>query len=349
MQVLDPPTLAAVTPTPALAQRDTPSQPPKLLDQLRAACRVNHYSLRTEQAYVHWVRRYILWAGKRHPATLGGAECEAFLSHLATDGDVSQSTQRQALSALLFLYRRVLGVDLPWLDNVTRARERKHLPVWLTQREVGRLWAHSPPASEPVGLALRLLYGTGMRLLECLRLRVQDVNLDALEITVRDGKGGKDRVTMLPRSLLAPLKRQLATRAAWHAIDLAKGMADVHLPHALARKYPHAGRQLGWQYVFAAEQYSTDPRTGVVRRHHLSEKTVQRAMARAVRAAGIHKPATPHTLRHSFATHLLESGSDIRTVQELLGHSDVSTTMIYTHVLNRGGRGTVSPLDRIAQ
>jgi integron integrase len=342
MQVLDSPAITADTQTPSRTSHDKS----RLLDQVRAACRVHHYSLRTEQAYAHWVKRFILWSGKRHPATMGGPECEAFLTYLATELDVSASTQRQALSALLFLYRQVLGLDLPWLENITRAKQPQRIPVWLTEQEVARLWRHAPPATDAAGLVLRLLYGSGLRLMEALRLRVQDVHLDRRELVVREGKGNKDRVTMLPATLVAPIKRRLAERAAMHAIDVAKGMADVHLPHALERKYPNAGKQLGWQYLFAAADYSTCPRTGVVRRHHLGEKTIQRHMARAVKAAGIHKPATPHTLRHSFATHLLERGSDIRTVQELLGHSDVTTTEIYTHVLNRGGRGTVSPLDR---
>ena len=348
MQVLDSTAHAADTPTPQRTTRDTQAQPPRLLDQLRAACRVQHFSLRTEQAYAHWVKRFVLWSGKRHPATLGGPEVEAFLTYLATERDVSASTQRQALSALLFLYRQVLGLDLPWLENITRARQSKRIPVWLTEQEVARLWRHAPPVTDDAGLVLRLLYGSGLRLMEALRLRVQDVHLDRRELVVREGKGNKDRVTMLPAALVAPIKRRIAQRAATHAIDVAKGMADVYLPHALERKYPNAGRQLGWQYLFAAAEYSTCPRSGVVRRHHLGEKTIQRHMARAVREAGIHKPATPHTLRHSFATHLLEHGADIRTVQELLGHSDVTTTEIYTHVLNRGGRGTVSPLDRCA-
>lgn len=342
MQPLVAPAPAANTPTPLRTGHDKP----RLLDQVRAACRVHHYSLRTEQAYVHWVKRFILWSDKRHPATMGGPECEAFLTYLATELEVSASTQRQALSALLFIYRQVLGLNLPWLGDITRAKQPQRIPVWLTETEVARLWRHAPPASDATGLVLRLLYGSGLRLMEALRLRVQDVHLDQRELVVREGKGNKDRVTMLPGALVAPIKRRIAERAALHAIDMAKGMAGVYLPHALERKYPNAGKQLGWQYLFAAADYSTDPRTGVVRRHHLGEKTIQRTMARAVRAAGIHKPATPHTLRHSFATHLLAHGSDIRTVQELLGHSDVTTTEIYTHVLNRGGRGTVSPLDR---
>lgn len=344
MQAIVAPVITPNTQTPLRSADDTR---PRLLDQVRAACRVQHFSLRTEQAYSHWVKRFVLWSGKRHPATMGGAECEAFLTHLATERDVSASTQRQALSALLFLYRSVLGLDLPWLGDITRAKQSQRIPVWLTEQEVARLWRHAPPPTEPAGLVLRLLYGSGLRLMEALRLRVQDIHLDRRELVVREGKGNKDRVTMLPGTLLSPIKRRIAERAAMHTIDVAKGMADVHLPHALARKYPGAGRQPGWQYLFAAGDYSTDPRSGVIRRHHLGEKTVQRAMARAVKAAGIHKPATPHTLRHSFATHLLEHGADIRTVQELLGHSDVTTTEIYTHVLNRGGRGTVSPLDRV--
>ena len=317
---------------------------PRLLDRVRDACRVRHYSLRTEKAYQHWTKRFVLWSGKRHPADLGAAEVEGFLTWLATERDVSASTQRQALSALLFLYKQVLGLDVPWLDGVIRAKQSQHLPCWLTQPEARRLLAQIEPGT--AGLVLRLLYGTGMRLLEGLRLRVKDLDFDMRRIVVRDGKGGKDRITMLPDSLVAPLKALLVERRTWHTIDLAKGRADVYLPHALAVKYPNAGREWGWQYVFAAATYSADPATGVLRRHHFNEMAVQRAMKRAVQAAGIAKPATPHTLRHSFATHLLENGADIRTVQELLGHSDVKTTQIYTHVLQR--HGTVSPLDRIA-
>ncbi|RXZ43905.1 integron integrase [Crenobacter cavernae] len=319
------------------------AQPPRLLDQVRARLRVKHYSLRTEEAYVHWIKRFIHFHDKRHPIDMGGPEVERFLTHLAVDGQVSASTQNVALSALLFLYREVLGVELPWLTDVTRAKKPKRLPVVLSVTEVQALLR----AVEGVpGLVLRLLYGSGMRLLEGCRLRVKDIDLARGEILVRDGKGSKDRVTVLPRSLAAPLRSQLERAHALHEADLAVGGGEVWLPDALTRKYPAAACSWMWQYVFPAAGLSRDPRSGVVRRHHIEDQQVQRAMKRAVRTVGLTKPATPHTLRHSFATHLLEGGQDIRTVQALLGHKDVSTTMIYTHVLNRGGLGVLSPLDR---
>jgi len=330
------------------AKRDMPAlspQAPKLMDQVRERLRVLHYSLRTERTYTHWIARYIRHHGMRHPRDMGAAEVEAFLSHLATVREVAAGTQNQAMHAVLFLYKQVLGVDLPWLDGITHAKPSQRLPVVLTRDETQRLLAHTHGTA---GLVVRLLYGTGMRLMEGLRLRVKDVDFSRHQITVRAGKGDKDRVTLLPASIVADLQAHIAERRRWHDKDLALGMADVELPHALERKYPNAGHEWGWQYVFAATGYSTDPRTGVIRRHHVHEKTIQRAVKEAARRAGLHQPAHPHTLRHSFATHLLEAGYDIRTVQELLGHSDVSTTMIYTHVLNRGGRGVVSPLDRVA-
>lgn len=316
-----------------------PSAPRKLLDQVRDRLRALHYSLRTEDAYVFWIRRYILFHGKRHPRELRGAEAEAFLTALAVERRVSASTQNQALAALLFLYREVLQTELPWLDGITRAKRPVRLPVVLTREEVHAVLAL---VSGTEGLVLRLLYGTGMRLLEGLRLRVKDIDFSRREIVVREGKGNKDRVTMLPTSLINCMQKQVETTLALHRTDLAQGLGAVHLPEALARKYPGAAREPGWQYVFPAERRAIDPLSGVERRHHLIE---QRAMKAAVRSAGMHKPATPHTLRHSFATHLIEAGYDIRTVQELLGHKDVSTTQIYTHVLNRGGRGVTSPLD----
>lgn len=328
------------------ATAPTVAQAPRLLDQMRAAIRTRHYSLRTEQSYVQWVKRYIFFHGKRHPREMGAPEVEAFLSALATVRNVSASTQNQALAALLFLYREVLNIDLPWLDGITRAKPSQHLPTVLSQAETAALLRHVP--NDTNGLIIRLLYGTGMRLLECLRLRIKDLDIAGCSITVRDGKGGKDRVTMLPASLAQPLREHLAERRRWHDIDLSSGRADVELPDALRRKYPNAPREWAWQYVFAAPTYSTDPRSGAIRRHHWGERNIQRAVRAAALKAGIHKPTHPHTLRHSFATHLLEMGHDIRTVQELLGHSDVKTTMIYTHVLNRGGRGVLSPLDRIA-
>jgi integron integrase len=320
------------------------SQPPRLLEQVRTRIRVKHYSLRTEEQYVGWIRRFILFHGKRHPAQMGAAEVEGFLSHLAVEGSVAASTQNQAKAALLFLYREVLGQELPWLDGVTSAKKPVRLPVVLTRDEVRALLGRM--SGRPWLLA-SLLYGSGLRVMEAVRLRVKDVDLSRGEVLVRDGKGGKDRITMLPGQLVEPMRNALALAARRHDADLAAGHGEVHLPLALARKYPAAARDWGWQYVFPAAELSVDPRSGKVRRHHLHEQAVQRAVKAAVRAAGIAKPATPHTLRHSFATHLLEAGYDIRTVQELLGHADVSTTMIYTHVLNRGGRGVLSPLDAV--
>lgn len=330
----------------ATHQQDAPhvSAKPRLLDQMRQVIRVKHYSIRTEQTYLSWAKQFIRWSGMRHPADMGAAEIEAFLSMLANQRDVAASTQNQALAALLFLYKQVLGVDLPWLDGITRAKKPARLPVVLSQAEVRAVLDNTKGVN---GLIISMLYGTGMRLMEALRLRVKDVEFDSNIILVRDGKGGKDRVVPLPATLVQPLREQIEARRNMHSIDLARGMVDVELPHALWRKYPNAPKEWAWQYVFAAADYSADPRTGVIRRHHIHEKTIQRAMRAAVIAAGVHKPASCHTLRHSFATHLLESGSDIRTVQELLGHSDVSTTMIYTHVLNRGASGVFSPLDRL--
>jgi integron integrase len=312
---------------------------PKLLDQVVARIRVKHYSRRTEQAYVDWIKRYILYHGKRHPKEMSSEQVEGFLSFLAVSRNVSASTQNQAKSALLFLYKEVLGIELPWLDNVTQAKVSKRMPVVLTKEEVqamlnrldGTMW-----------LIASLLYGSGLRVMECLRLRVKDVDLARREILVREGKGFKDRVTMLPVSLVEPLKQHLLKVQALH---LSAGYGDVFMPMALDRKYPSGGKAWAWQYVFPFIKLSVDPRSNKVRRHHADEKTVQRAVKKAVNLSGITKLATPHTLRHSFATHLLEGGYDIRTVQELLGHSDVSTTMIYTHVLNKGGRGVSSPLD----
>jgi integron integrase len=327
----------------AIGAEDPPAPPSsRLLDSVRDRIRYRHYSIRTEQAYVDWIRRFIRFHGKRHPATMGGAEVELFLTDLAVVHNVSASTQNQAQSALLFLYKDVLGDELPWLDGVERAKKPIRLPVVLTRQEVFAVLRGLQGTHHLIG---RLLYGTGMRILEAMRLRVKDVEFERHAIVVRDGKGGKDRVTVLPGSLIAPLRKQLKGARALHVADLAQGYGRVYLPHALARKYPEADREWAWQYVFPAAVRSRDPRGGAVRRHHISDQAFQRAMRQAVRDAGLSKPATPRTLRHSFATHLLESGYDIRTVQELLGHSDVSTTMIYTHVLNRGGRGVVSPLD----
>ena len=318
------------------------SQPPKLLDQVRDRIRVKHYSIRTETQYVQWIKRFILFNGKRHPRDMGAQEIEAFLTHLAVEGNVAAATQNQALSAILFLYREVLGMELPWLDKIVRAKRPQRLPVVLTKQEVRSVLEQM---SGVYGLMAAMLYGTGMRLMECVRLRVKDVDFERSEILIRDGKGAKDRVTMLPDSVVANLQAHLKWRRSVFNEDKRQGKAAVYLPDALARKYPNAPTEWGWQYVFPSGSFSVDPRNGVERRHHLDEKLLQRAMKRAVQAAGIVKPATPHTLRHSFATHLLTSGYDIRTVQELLGHKDVATTMIYTHVLNKGGRGVVSPLD----
>lgn len=324
-------------------QENTP-QAPKLLDQLRNQVRLKHYSLSTERQYVHWVKRFIVFHGKRHPADMGAPEVEAFLTHLAVQGNVAASTQNQALSALLFVYREVLGLDLPWLQEVVRAKRPARLPVVLTPTEVAAVLDRMQGLH---ALMARLLYGTGMRLMEVVRLRVKDVDFERLEIVVREGKGAKDRVTMLPRKLAAPLQEHLVWRRRLFEDDLAKGRGTVYLPDALERKYVNAATEWGWQYVFVAGSYSTDPRSGAERRHHIDEKLLQRAMKKAVQAAGIAKLATPHTLRHSFATHLLQSGYDIRTIQELLGHADVATTMVYTHVLNQGGRGVASPLDAL--
>lgn len=314
-----------------------------LLEQVRRRIRARHLSRRTEQAYTHWIKRYILFHGKRHPADMNGPDIEAFLSWLATDREVSASTQNQALAALLFLYKEVLGLTLPWLDKITRAKPRERRPVVLSHHEISALLACM---SGVTGLMARLIYGTGMRLMECCQLRIKDIDFQQHEITIRAGKGGKDRVTMLPASLITDLQTQLKSARQCHDSDRARAEPGVSLPDALARKYPGAATSWSWFWCFPADHLSLDPVTGVRRRHHIFEQAVQRAIKRAVQAAYIVKPATTHTLRHSFATHLLMGGYDILTVQELLGHSDVSTTMIYTHVLNQGGRGVISPLDR---
>ena len=318
--------------------------PSRLLDSLRREIRLRHYSIRTEEAYVHWVRRFILFHDKRHPKDLGAPEVAAFLSHLAVDRTVAPSTQNQAKSALLFLYRVALQLNLPWLDEVIAAKAHRRLPVVLTPTEVRALLLE---LNGTMGLLASLLYGTGMRVLEALRLRVKDLGFERREILVRHGKGGKDRVTVLPENLILPLQHQVSRAKAQHDRDLAEGFGEVWLPGALSVKYPHAAKTWGWQWVFPSAVRAADPRTGVLRRHHLNETSVQKAVSAAARRAGIDKPCSPHTLRHCFATHLLQSGYDIRTVQELLGHSDVSTTMIYTHVLNRGGRGVRSPFDQM--
>ncbi|MGH8399164.1 MAG: integron integrase [Gammaproteobacteria bacterium] len=325
-------------------QKHHTTPPPKLLDQVRNRLRVKHYSIRTEQVYVDWIKRFILFHHKRHPKDMGAQEIEAFLSHLAVEGKVAASTQNQAKSALLFLYREVLEQTLPWLDKVTQAKASTRLPVVLTITEVQAVLKQLTGTH---WLIASLLYGAGLRLMEAVRLRVKDVEFSQHAIIVREGKGGKDRVTMLPESVIQPLRLHLAKVKALHQEDMEEGFGEVYLPFALARKYPNAAHEWGWQYVFPSAKRSVDPRSGVTRRHHVDEKGIQRAMKQAVRDAQIAKPATPHSLRHSFATHLLLGGYDIRTVQELLGHKDVSTTMIYTHVLNRGGKGVRSPLDQL--
>ncbi len=315
---------------------------PRLSDQVRELLRIRHYSIRTEQAYLQWIRRFILFHGKRHPREMGAPEVTAFLSHLAIRRNVAASTQNQALSAILFLYRDVLKMTLPWLDDVQRAKKPQRLPVVLTRDEVRGVLAQMQGTP---WLMAALIYGSGLRLLECLRLRIKDVDFHYRQLLIRDAKGQKDRVTLLPQILVDPLQSHLARVRTLHESDLREGYGCVYLPFALAEKYPAAEREWGWQYVFPSKRRSVDPRSGAERRHHAPEDALQRAVKQAVRKSSIVKPASVHTLRHSFATHLLESGYDIRTVQELLGHADVKTTMIYTHVLNRGGRGVVSPVD----
>jgi integron integrase len=318
----------------------------KLIDRFREAIRALHYSRRTEKTYWYWIRWFIFFHGKRHPAELGAAEVSAFLSWLATERNVAAATQSQALSALLFLYQRVLGEELPWLSDLVRAQRPVRLPTVLSEAEVRRLLMNV----EGVGaLMVGLLYGSGLRQIECLSLRMKDIDFPYRQILVRDGKGAKDRVTMLPENLVQPLQAHLGKMRLLHRRDLDEGYGEVSLPFALARKYPRAGCQWAWQFVFPSANRSVDPETGVIRRHHVHPDTLGRIVKRAAERAGIVKPVSCHTLRHSFATHLLERGHDIRTVQELLGHSDVSTTMIYTHVMNRGARGVKSPLERLEQ
>jgi len=319
-------------------------QPPQgVLAVARERMRTRHLSLRTEQAYLQWMRRYAEFHERRPLAELGPAEVERFLTHLAVEGQVGPATQNQALQALLFLYRHVLGIELPWLDNVTRASEVKRLPSVLSRAEVRSLLARLEGTP---WLVASLLYGSGLRLMEGMRLRVKDLALERGELIVREGKGGKDRVTMLPAALATPLRAHLARLRAWFEEERRRDQPGVSLPYALARKYPCAGTQWGWQYLFPAPTVCRDPYLGVPVRHHLHPKRVQRAVQDAVLRAGLDQPASCHTLRHSFATHLLEDGYDILTVQELLGHSDLKTTMIYTHVMAKGARGVRSPLDR---
>ena len=319
-------------------------RPSPLLESLRSAIRTRHYSIRTEQAYVEWVRRFILFHGKRQPKDMGNHEVGAFLSHLATHGRVSASTQNQALNAIIFLYRAVLGRELGQLEGVVRAKKPRRLPVVLSRSEVASVLQHLEGDRWLMG---SLLYGCGLRLMECLRLRVKDLDFSNSCVVVREGKGSKDRITILPQSLIPHLKRHLTIVRALHERDLEAGFGAVYLPYALERKYPNAPREWGGQYVFPSNTRSIDPRTGIERHHHYHEKSFQKIMKQAVKKAHLFKPASSHALRHSFATHLLESGYDIRTVQELLGHQDVRTTQIYTHVLGRGGNAVTSPLDSV--
>jgi integron integrase len=332
-------TAVVITPSPE-------PRKPKLLDQVREAIRVKHYSIRTEKTYVDWIKRFILFHGKRHPQSMGAEEVSQFLSDLAVNRNVAASTQNQAFSALLFLYKEVLKQELPWIDDIQRAKRPAKLPVVFTPDEARAVLGKLKGTAR---LMAQLLYGCGLRLNECARLRVKDVDFGYLQITIRDAKGGRDRVTMLPVSLVEPLQRQIEKRRILHDEDLAVGWGIVFLPGAISRKYPNAAREFGWQYIFASARISADPRADQKSdgggRHHVGESFLQRAVKEAVRATGIRKPATCHTFRHSFATHLLENGYDIRTVQELLGHRDISTTMIYTHVLNKPGIGVKSPLD----
>lgn len=320
-----------------------PSHRVSLLDQVRSAIPLRHYSIRTEEAYVNVIRRFILYHQKRHPKEMGVDEIRQYLSHLATEDHVAASTQNVALSALLFLYREVMLIDLPLIEGVERAKRPQRIPVVLTPEEVKRVLAQLTGTHH---LMASLLYGSGLRLMECVRLRVKDLDFNYQQITVRDGKGEKDRRTILPRPLIEPLQNHLARVRLQHEEDVRVGGGNVYLPYALERKYPKAASEWIWQYVFPAAKLSVDPRTGERRRHHASEDRLQKAVKRAVQMAGLEKRASCHTLRHSFATHLLEDGYDIRTIQELLGHADISTTMIYTHVLNKGGRGVRSPLER---
>jgi integron integrase len=322
--------------------RANSSPAPKLLDQLRDSIRLRHYSIRTEETYVQWVRRFIFFHGKRHPETMGTSEITAFLTHLAVKDKISASTQNQALNAIAFLYRQVLKREMGELDEIVRAKRPERLPVFFSPTEAKAVLDRLEGVNKIMG---SLLYGSGLRLMECLRLRIKDIDFEYKQIVVHDGKGQKDRVTPLPTSLSEFLKVQIKKVKTVHDQDIKEGYGAVFLPNALETKYPNANREFGWQYLFPASKRAVDPRTRVVRRHHLDESVLQRAVKMAVRSAGITKPASCHTFRHSFATHLLQSGYDIRTIQELLGHKDVSTTMIYTHVLKSGGQGVKSPLD----
>ena len=314
------------------------------LEEVREIMRVQHYAIKTEQAYVEWIKRFILFHQKRHPDEMGESEIAAFLTHLVVDRNVAPATQGQALNALIFLYRKVLNRPVGEIPGIVRSKKKIKVPVVLTQREVSDLLAKLEGVHWLTGC---LLYGSGLRLMECIRLRVKEIDFERLSITVKCGKGGKDRVVTLARELVVPLQRHLESVKTVHERDIAEGFGSVYLPYALSRKCPGASISWAWQYVFPASRRSMDPRTGVIQRHHISESSVQKSVKGAVRKAGILRPASCHTLRHSFATHLLERGADIRTVQEQLGHSDVKTTEIYTHVIGRGGSAVISPLETI--
>lgn len=318
----------------------------QLLEQMRDAIRVRHYSIRTEDAYLAWIKRFILFHNKRHPKEMGAIEIQQFLSHLAVKENVAASTQNQCLCALIFLYKQVLDIELPQFEEIVWAKKPKKLPVVFSKAEVKVVLDQ---LSGTYWIMANLLYGSGLRLIECLRLRVKDVDFERDQITVRSGKGERDRVTMLPEIVKQPLSRHLIQVKGLHETDLKNGFGSVYLPYALERKYPEASKEWGWQWIFPASDISRDPRSGVRRRHHLHESVLQRAVRAAIKKAGIRKPSGCHTFRHSFATHLLEDGYDIRTVQELLGHQNVATTMIYTHVLNKGGMGVKSPVDRLGE
>ena len=323
-----------------MKQADKPPQ--KLLDKVREKIRVKHYSIRTEEAYTYWIKKFIYFNNKRHPSEMGEREIEAFLTHLAVRENVSPSTQNQALNALVFLYRQVLGQELDETIDAVRSNKPRKLPTVLTREEVMALLSAMSGINQ---LMAKLIYGSGLRLMECARLRVKDLDLGYNQLTVRDGKGAKDRRTMVPERLKEPLKEQLERVRLVHEKDLEDGVGSVYLPYALLKKFPKASQELGWQYFFPSVSLSKDPRSGETRRHHVHENNIQKAVKKAALIARIDKRVTVHTLRHSFATHLLEDGYDIRNIQELLGHKDVSTTMIYTHVLNKGGRGVKSPFD----
>ncbi len=314
----------------------------KILTRVREAIRTLHYSIKTEEAYVNWIKRFILFNGMRHPEDMGGREISAFLTYLAVKENVSASTQNQALCSLVFLYRHVLKRELPHFDELVWAKKSKKLPVVFNTTEVKCVLGKLNGVYALMG---RLLYGSGLRLSECLRLRIKDIDFEYKQITINNAKGDKDRVTMLPESAINPLREQLKYVEQLFDKDIKNGFVSVHLPFALEKKYPNAVRELGWRYVFPAERISTDPRSGIKQRHHLHESVLPRMVKKAIRECGIHKQAGCHTFRHSFATHLLENGHDIRTVQTLLGHKNVNTTMIYTHVLNKGGYGVQSPAD----